>query len=103
MGKYGSGTSMKTVITMELEEVTRILDRNHVPENDKKQILDAFKEMAYQWCESNATACALQKLMEVEYQDVYKEIMGSFLRSKVYHEEYAKKMQDTLPDWEEDE
>lgn len=51
---------MKTVIELEVEEVEGILDNNNLPEEEKAQVIDALKEMAYQWCSSNATACALE-------------------------------------------
>lgn len=51
---------MKTVIELEVEEVEGILDNNNLPEEEKAQVIDALKEMAYQWCSSNAIACALE-------------------------------------------
>lgn len=60
MGKYGSGVSMKTVIELEVREVEGILDYYKLPQEEKAQVIDALKEMAYQWCSSNATACALE-------------------------------------------
>ena len=51
---------MKTVIELEVREVEGILDYYNLPEEEKAQVIDALKEMAYQWCSSNATACALE-------------------------------------------
>lgn len=60
MGKYASGTSMKTVIESEVNEVTAILDKSNLTQEDKSAVINALKEMAYQWCSSNATACAVE-------------------------------------------
>ena len=51
---------MKTVIELEVGEVEGILDNNNLSEEEKAQVIDALKEMAYQWCSSNAVACALE-------------------------------------------
>lgn len=60
MSKYASGTSMKTVITSEIAEVEAILRKSNLCAEDKKTVIDAMKEMAYQWCSSNASACAME-------------------------------------------
>ena len=101
MSKYGSGASIKTVIESELAAVEEILERSSLTEQDRELITDSLKEMAYQWCTANATACALDRLLEKEYPRVYKKIMTGFLRSETYHSEYQKKMNETLPEWDE--
>ncbi len=60
MGKYGPGVSIKTVITQEAKLVQEILDKGNLSEEDKDTVMGSFKEMAYQWCQANATACAIE-------------------------------------------
>ena len=60
MGKYGPGVSMKTAITEETKLVQGILDKSNLSEEDKDTVMGSLKEMAYQWCQSNATACAIE-------------------------------------------
>ena len=101
MGKYGSGVSMKTVIETEVAEVENILNKNRVPAEEKKAVLDALQEMAYQWCQTNAVFCAVDAFLKEEHPEVWRGMMAGFLKSDVYHATYAKKMADTLPDWQD--
>ena len=105
MSKYGSGTSMKTVIELKVAEVTKILDRNGVTGEDKKAVLDALKKMAFHWCENSAVCCGIDALLEEEYPDVRKAIYEGFfrLRNIVYHEKFMEMMKKTLPEWDEEE
>lgn len=98
MSKYGSGVSMKSVIEMECEEVEKILDKYQVAEEDKVVVMSAMKEMAYQWCCSNAYACAYEICVP------YKGNPMKLVASKKWNEKYMQVMADTYPDWEgEDE
>lgn len=94
MGKYGNGVSMKDAIRMEVEEVNERLNLNGVAEEDKIAILDALKEMAYQWCHSNAFACAMEQIIsadmsESEFVQFGQKVMNSPV--------VMDKMQETFP------
>ena len=94
-----AGISMKTVIETKYEGVKSILDKSNLSDEDKEQVLDYFKEMAYQWCNSNAMACAtedaVQKLCpNVDYAKIFTVIISSGVREK--------KIAETLPDFGDD-
>ncbi len=69
MGKYASGTSMKTVIKNEVKEVAGILKKSNLSKADQNAVLDALKEMAYQWCNANASACAMEQAVHEIFGD----------------------------------
>jgi hypothetical protein len=94
MGKYGSAVSMKDVIRMEVEEVEEILKGTKMPDEDKTRIVDALKEMAYQWCSCNASACAFEGavkslLPNKDYENL--------IRSVIHGGMIEKKMVETYP------
>lgn len=94
MSKYGPGVSMKSIIVSECKEVEELLDRSDMFPEDKAQVLDAMKEMAYQWCSANATACAMEDvaksmLSEEQYATFQKKVMEGL--------SVGKKMQETFP------
>lgn len=94
MGKYATGTTMKEVIQSEVQGVTAILARSGLPKEDQKAVTDALKEMAYQWCSSNAMACAMenaakQRMSEDEYAELCKAAIHSGIQEQ--------KMKDTYP------
>ena len=94
MGKYASGTSMKTVIKSEVNEVKKILDKSSMQKDDKKAVMDALKEMAYQWCASNASACAFEETVKANVsEDVYTHLIRETLHSGLNE----KKMSETWP------
>lgn len=64
MGKYGNCVSIAEVIRLEKAEVEKILDRNAVNEEDRKAVIDALMEMAYQWANANAWSCVLSESLE---------------------------------------
>lgn len=103
MGKYGSGVSMKSVIEMEVAEVEGILDRNHIAEIDKKAVLDALKEMAYQWCQSNAGSCAVEAVLKERYKDTWDDMIKHLVTNETYNRVRMEKIEATFPDWDEDE
>ena len=103
MGKYGPGVSMKSVIEMEVAEVEEILDRNHVAEIDKKAVLDALKEMAYQWCQSNAGSCAIEAVLQKQYKDTWDDMIKHLMTNKTYNRVRTEKLGETYPDWDEEE
>ena len=96
MGKYGSGVSMKAVIAMEVESVSDILARSGLSDEERQDILDTVKEMAYQWCSSNATSCA----MESAAQKILTSEQFNAWNSTVVHDDMGvrdTKMKETWP------
>ena len=95
MGKYGSAVSMKDVIEMEVAEVTDILSRSKLTEEERTDIIDSLKEMAYQWCSSNATACAMEQsakqfMTDVQFHEWTSSVVQdkSGIRQRKMHETY---------------
>ena len=93
MGKYGSAVSMKDVIEMEVSEVTDILSRSKLTEEECTDIIDSLKEMAYQWCSSNAHACAFESavksmLSEEDYQNLAWAVIHGGMQEKKMAETY---------------
>ena len=68
--KYGSGASMRSVILAETEEVEAVLTKNGLSDADRETVMKAFREMAYQWCSSNAGACAMEDAVRKIYPDI---------------------------------
>lgn len=91
MGKYGNGVSMRSAIEMEMQEANEILNRTNISEEDRKALLDIIQEMAYQWCQSNAFACAMEKALKEEYPEVnLGRIVQYLLRTGVKEEFFGK-------------
>lgn len=91
MGKYASGTSMKTVIKSEVKEVTGILKKSNLSKADQNAALDALKEMAYQWCMANASACAMERAaLETLGEDRYTDLVKTAITSGVQEETMKK-------------
>lgn len=101
MSKYGSGVRMKQVIVTETEMVESILRKSNLSQEDIQTVMDAFREMAYQWCTSNASACAFSAFLKDSHPNVYEDSIGAFLGSDVYHKEYQRVLAETFPDPEE--
>ncbi len=93
MGKYGPGASMKTMLKAEADGIKRILDKSDLNKWEKQVIMDAYKEVAYQWCKTNAVACAVEKLCSPEPPK---------FASLEWNNEISDKMHDTFPDWYDD-
>ena len=93
MSKYGSAVSMKDAITMEVAEVEEILSRSNLQDEEKEAIVDSLKEMAYQWCSSNAHACAFESavksmLSEEDYQNLAWAVIHGGMQEKKMAETY---------------
>jgi hypothetical protein len=101
MGKYGSGVSMKSMLETEMKEIQAVLQKYDMSDEDKKIIINAYKEVAYQWCSSNANACACEKQITaaigLEKQMKYINISSPEFNNAVYI-----KMKETYP-WFDDE
>lgn len=94
MGKYGNGVLMKDAIKMDVEQVIDILDRSNLSDEDKSEIVDTVEELAYQWCHSNAFACAMEQIIsadmsESEFVQFGQKVMNSPV--------VMDKMQETFP------
>ena len=92
MGKYGNGVSMKTVIETEVADAEMLLQDQ--PEEVREEILNIIKEMACQWCHSNAFACAMEQIIsadmsESEFVQFGQKVMNSPV--------VMDKMQETFP------
>lgn len=73
MGKYGSGTSMKSMMRMEMADVNEALDHSNIGPEDRKTITDALKEAFWQWAQSNASACAFEDYIMAADKDLFME------------------------------
>ena len=94
MSKYGSGVSMSDTITAETQHVEEILDRNGVGGEDKEAVLDALKEMAFQWCNANAFSCAMETALKKLCPDISsQDFMQAILENGVINQ----KMAETFP------
>ena len=94
MGKYGPGTLMKTVITEETKMVHETLQRSNLSEEDQSNIMNAFREMAYQWCDANATTCAVEDAVTSIYGEKVMEAVTTTAMTSGVHE---RKMAETYP------
>lgn len=93
MAKYGNA-SMRTVIEAEIANVCAILAKSNLSEEDKEYVVDAVKEMAHQWCASNASACAMEKAFKDAYPDY--DMMG-LVNAMMYSGVYEETMKKTCP------
>ena len=91
---------MKTVLLMEMEEIKEAI--RDLPREEQKAVTDAYKELAYQFCETNAHACfaeeLLHQLMTEEQLTAYTKF---YLHSFMPYE--TQKMLETFPWYMEDE
>ena len=94
MGKHGPCASIREIIEHEVKAVEEILARSSLNKDDQKEVLDILKEMAYQWCSSNAGACAIEdaalRLLGPERSH---ELFQEFLKSGMKQD----KMRETFP------
>lgn len=73
MGKYGSGVSMKSMMRMEMADVTEALDRSNISSEDRKIVTDALMEAFYQLAHTNAVACAFEEYIQAADKDLFME------------------------------
>ena len=94
MSKYGNGIGMKKVISAEVEHVRDILSQNTLSDKDREDVMDILKEFAYQWCSSNAAACAIESAYrklcpsDEDMHALCSEIMSSGVRDQVFDKTY---------------
>ena len=102
MGKYGSGVSMKSMMEMELKEIENACNKYKMIEEDASVITDAYKEICYQWCTTNAMACYMEDMFvqmfgEDAYTQFCKTIMWNFAPYQ------TEKLIDTFPWYKEND
>lgn len=101
MGKYGSDVSMISMMLMEMMEIEGILSLSNLSEKDKQGIKDAYKEICYQWCQTNAAACMTEEDITqmlnsencLKFQNMLLKLLLGF---------FVQKMKETYP-WGGDE
>ena len=101
--KDGNGVSMKSALQMEMEEITRVLEKYGLDDPDKETVISSFKEISYQWCLSNAHSCALEVYLSEKYPEVYEDVLKNSFFDKTYNAERMKKILDTYPWVEKDD
>ena len=98
MGKYGSGVSMKDVIRMEVEDARSALEHEQVDEDVISYVLDILTNMAYNWCESNAAARAVELWVKDNLsEEQYKDYLTCLIQPE-YYEERATVFEETFPE-----
>lgn len=87
MSKYASGTSVKTVIKNEVKAISAILKKPKLSKEDKADIVDAFKEISFQWCTANATSCAVEQAILTLYgEEERTKVIKEAIRNGVHEE-----------------
>lgn len=100
MGKYGNGLAIADHIRLDRKEIRTVLDRNGIEGEDRKAIVDAFEEAAYQWCSANSYACVLEETIKKIFEknpDKQEPILTAILIGKLA----GIKLKETYPAPEE--
>lgn len=99
MGKYASGTSMRNIILQETQKVEMLLRSSNLAEPAQEMVLSAFRQMAYNWCGSNAYSCAIVEAAKSLYgADAETEIGRELIHmSRSGNDVRGRKMQETYP------
>lgn len=69
MGIYAPGTSIKTVILDGYNDINKVLAKSDLDENLKDIIRNHYKEVCYQWCQTNASAVAFEERVKSYVSD----------------------------------
>lgn len=96
MAKYGNGISIKSMLEMELNEITEILCKYEVSDEDGDRIVGAYKELAFQFCTMNASACSFEEILKT-----YLSGPEIFRRYLILEPSRHQKMEETYP-WSDD-
>ena len=99
MGKYGSGVSMKSMMRMEMADVTEALDRSNISSEDRKIVTDALMEAFYQWAHTNAIACAFEEYIMAADKELFLQAANPARTM----EAVTKKLEETYPEEWSDE
>lgn len=100
MGKYGSGVGMKDMIEMEFDEIKSILHPYKLGKQDEEELLGIVKNLAYEWCCSNACARAVEEWAKDHMsEEMYKKYVCLLIPTHLdnYHDTYVKVMSETYP------
>ena len=62
MSKYGSGISMKSMLEAEMEEIRYAM--KDLPKSNQEIVAEAYKALAFQFCQSNAFACFMEDMIK---------------------------------------
>lgn len=89
---------MKSMLEQELEEIKEAIKT--LPTAKQRVVIDAYKELAFQWCQTNAFACFTEEVIrqimtEEQYRDYTRFIV---LNATPYT---TQKMLDTYPWYDE--
>lgn len=61
MSNHAPETSIKTAILDGYEDINKVLAKSNLDENLKDIIRNHYKEVCYQWCQSNSIAVAFEE------------------------------------------
>lgn len=100
MGKYDCGASMMTAIKNDFNEIMEVMEKYGVTGEDLETVMENYKHLAYEYCNSNAAACA------VENQIIEKIGCAEYLKcidfaSAKFNDDIREKMKETYPWWYE--
>lgn len=101
MSKYGSWVSMKSMMKQEMNKIDRILNLSNLSDDDKQTIQDAYKEICYQWCQTNAFACLSEEVM-MQMLDMEQRLKMQKLIVKLSLNYVTQKMYETYPWYDDD-
>lgn len=62
MSKYGSGISMKAMLEAEMDEIRYAM--KDLPKINQEIVAEAYKALAFQFCQSNAFACFMEDIIK---------------------------------------
>lgn len=101
MSKYPGYLSMKSVMRMEMAEVTAALDRSNISYADRKIVTDALKQAFYMWAMTNANFCTFEECVMNRDKELYRILLHDIIE----HDGMTiRKMTETYPDdWDEDD
>ena len=96
MAKYGNGIGIKSMLEQELNEITEILCKYEVSDEDGDKIVGAYKELAFQFCRMNASSCSFEEMLKEYMND--SDIFRKYLTLEA---DRYQKMEETYP-WYDD-
>lgn len=99
MGKYASGTSMRSIILQETQKVEMLLRSSNLAAPAQEMVLSAFRQMAYNWCDSNAYSCAIIEAAKSLYGEDMEDKIGHEIicMSRSGNDVRGRKMMETYP------
>ena len=70
LGPYRDAMPMHRLIENEGKILENILKSRRVSDDNRREAMSIYKELAYQWCSSNAYLCALVEIIMEKYPDL---------------------------------